>query len=130
MPAAPTSNKIREVAAARRHRNGARDVCNMPPVVRLKILARLKKLAADAEIEIRRARGMTKLMTLTAMIDAVHDQTPVQQRSPVRSRVTILALQGVVGYLYYRRHFAARLLGHNVPIILERDVFKDARVTF
>jgi hypothetical protein len=54
---------------------------NMPPVVRLRILGRLKKLAADAEAEITRARdhahlraGMMKLMTLTAMIDAAHGQ--------------------------------------------------------
>jgi hypothetical protein len=54
---------------------------NMPPVVRLRILGRLKKLAADAESEITRARdhahlraGMMKLMTLTAMIDAAHGQ--------------------------------------------------------
>jgi hypothetical protein len=56
---------------------------NMPPVVRLRILGRLKKLAADAEAEITRARdhahlraGMMKLMTLTAMIGAAHGQTP------------------------------------------------------
>ena len=54
---------------------------NMPPGVRLRILGRLKKLAADAEAEITRARdhahlraGMMKLMTLTAMIDAAHGQ--------------------------------------------------------
>jgi hypothetical protein len=48
----------------------------MPPVVRLRILGHLKKLAADAEAEITRARdhkhlraGMMKPMTLTAMID-------------------------------------------------------------
>ena len=77
---------------------------NMPPVVRLRILGRLKKLAADAEAEITRARdhahlraGMMKLMTLTAMIDAAHGQTPGQQRSPVRSRVTFVARQAGVG---------------------------------
>ena len=43
----------------------------------MRILGRLKKLAADAEAEITRARdhahlraGMMKLMTLTAMIGA------------------------------------------------------------
>ena len=61
--------------------------CSMPPVVRLKILSRLKKLFIDAEAEITRARdhahlraGMMKLMTLTAMIDAARGQTPGQQR--------------------------------------------------
>jgi hypothetical protein len=49
----------------------------MPPVVRSRILGRLKKLAADAEVEVTRARdhahlraGMMKLMTLAAMIGA------------------------------------------------------------
>src|SRR5882762_2031718 len=77
---------------------------NMPPGVRLRILGRLKKLAADAEAEITRARdhthlraGMMKLMTLTAMIDAANGQTPGQQRSRVRSRVTFVARQAGVG---------------------------------
>ena len=63
----------------------------------MRILGRLKKLAADAEAEITRARdhahlraGMMKLMTLTAMIDAAHGQTPGPQRSTVRSRVTFV----------------------------------------
>jgi hypothetical protein len=54
---------------------------NMPPVVRLRILGRLRNLATDAESEITRARdlahlraGMMKLMTLAAMIDAAHGQ--------------------------------------------------------
>jgi hypothetical protein len=76
----------------------------MPPVVRLRILGRLKKLAAEAVTEIARARdhahlraGMMKLMTLTAMIDAANGQTPGKQRSPVRSRVTFVARQAGVG---------------------------------
>jgi hypothetical protein len=76
----------------------------MPPMVRLRILGRLKKLAADAEAEITPARdhahlraGMMKLMTATAMIDAANGPTPRQQRSPARSRVTIVALQAGVG---------------------------------
>jgi hypothetical protein len=74
------------------------------PVVRLRILGRLKKLAADAEAEIRRARdhkhlraGMMKLMTFTAMIDAAYGHTPGQQRSPERSSVTFVARQAGVG---------------------------------
>ena len=55
---------------------------DMPPVVRLRILGGLKKLAADAEAEITRARdhehlraGMMMLMTLTAMIDSARPPT-------------------------------------------------------
>jgi hypothetical protein len=87
--------KARDFAAGRRLRQATRDAKlqrravtesgrtmfrNMPPVVRLRILRRLKKLAADAQAEITRARdharlraGMMKLMTLTAMIDAAHE---------------------------------------------------------
>ena len=108
--------KARDLAAGRRLRHATKDAKlqrravietgramfrSMPPVVRLRILGRLKKLTADAEAEITHApdhahlrAGMMKLMTLTAMIDAARGQTPGQQRSPVRSRDTFVALQG------------------------------------
>jgi hypothetical protein len=67
------------------------------------ILDRLKKLAAEAETKIARAKdhthlrtGIMKMAAVTAMIDAAHGQTPGQQGSPVRSKLTFVALQAGV----------------------------------